>query len=234
MLSVSVYGIDEAMKNLASLRSNDVRKKILTKAARTLIRSTKDRTKNQIDVDGNPFGPYKTKTNHTRPRRRKMLVRLLRKLSIVKLDDYSVSIGFKSRRDENIGITHQYGKVIKFNRRWAKYENESGVVRGTRLDDLYTIERYQAKNLLNAGYKIRRKGKALWTPSIKWLTENIKNGQYRILMKVLEGSEGIDEWETKIPARPFLGITADELEVLAAAINDEYNKLISSMSTVSA
>lgn len=220
------------MRNLASLRSNDVRKKILTKAARTLIRSTKDRTNKQIDVEGNQFGPYNTKTNHTRPRRRKMLVRLMRKLSIVTQDDFSVTIGFRSKRDENIGTIHQYGRVIKFNRRWAKYENQTGITREITLNDRYHIQRHQAKRLLDAGYKVRRKGKALLTPTIKWLTENIRQGQYRILLKVLEGSEGMDEWETKIPARPFLGITADDLEIIAEAINAEYNKLMSSMSKV--
>lgn len=222
MLTFAVDGADKAIVNLARIQDPQIRQRILKRAARQVIKSSRDRVSTQVDIDGKPFGNYSDKTIHTRPRRRKMLARLASRLAFINVDDFSVTVGWKNSRDEGIAAKHQFGDTMRFQKSWMNAELD-----GTRKGMAYYKDpatRRQAKALLESGYKVRRAKGGLWTPSIKWITDNLSIAKAGLILKILRGGAGMDEWTIKTPARPFLGVTADDIEVLMAAINDEYAK----------
>jgi hypothetical protein len=76
--------------------------------------------------------------------------------------------------------------------------------------------RAQAKALNAAGYRVsvkkkRGKGSRLKRVSIKWICENLTQGQAGKLIKLLSGNNThSSRWESKPAARPFLGATPED------------------------
>lgn len=153
-----------------------------------------------------------------------MLARLIRNLVITDLSEFGGAIGWRNAVEGTIAGKHNAGYSYRFKKAWIQKESD-----GTRQDlDYYKnpATRKQASALLAEGYKIRRKGgKGAWkTPTIKWITQNLTIGRAGLILDLLRKNRGVDEWNITIPKRQFLGITADDLETIAAAINTEYEK----------
>jgi len=222
MLSLKVEGADVVIANLAAIKSPNLRKKIFNQAARQLIKSAKERIRQQVDLDGKPFGDYSLKTNHSRPRRRgrKMLARIVKNLSVSDLNDFGVTVGWRNSFESTIAGKQQFGFKQVFKKSYLSVELD-----GSRKErDYYQLQatRRQAKALLDAGYKVKSKGKALKTPSIKWITQNLTIAKAGLILRVLRGSK--DQWETNLPARSFLGISNEDLQLLVDVISQEIEK----------
>lgn len=250
-VSMNVEGMDLAISNLAEIKSPALQEKIIRRAARQVMKSAKDRVRNQVDMNDAAFGDYGTNTRHKRPRRRKMLFRLVNKLSIIPVSSNTLAVGWRSPVESGIAAKHQYGFTQTVTKRdldkadskqgkskapiiykQAGIQSQFGPVKAVR-----HATRQQAIALIMANYKVHIKGRgkdrviskgrgAEKTPSIKWITENLTLGEARFILRKLRKDGGREQWKTTLPARPFLGITPDNLESIAMEIRTEINKTL--------
>jgi phage virion morphogenesis protein len=219
-ISASISGDALVFKNLNAIKSPKLRKRIINQAAKQLIKSAKARTVKQVDINGNPFGDYSRKTQHTRPRRRKMLTRIVKRLAAINITADEGEVGFKNSFESSLAAKHQFGFTQNVNKRsLAKEKNSNPEGRDA------PASRTQAKALLEAGYKVKRAGKALWTPSIKYITQNMTIAQAGLILRVLRG-DSKDSWQTTLPARPFLGVTAEDIKAVAEMYKQEVAKAL--------
>jgi len=87
--------------------------------------------------------------------------------------------------------------------------------------------RKQAKALRKEGYKIRRnRGKGWKSPSLKWITENLKRRQAGLILRILRDEpKGKDKWAIPLPERSFLGQSQNERKQLTNYMLDEATRL---------
>lgn len=207
MLNVSVDGTDVVIRNLSMIKSPTLRRRVFMVASRQLIKAAKARISNQKDLDGQAFAP------HAKGRKRKMLARLIRRIA----DSYngeSAEVGWRNSFEGGIAYKQQMGFTQRFNK--SQFKDR------TPASQKDPATRQQAKALLEAGYKTRAKGKALKTPTLKWITQNLTIGQAGLILRVLRGSK--TEWTTKLPPRSFLGVTKDDLDAINALVKTELQK----------
>lgn len=206
MFEINVTGADNIRLNFEQVKSPALRKRLFTVAARQLIKAAKQRITAQTDLEGRAFTP------HAKNRRRKMLARLIRRISAT-VTDSGAYVGWNNPFEGGLAAKHQYGFTQSFNKSQFKQQT------GSRSDP---ATRQQAKALLQAGFKYRSQGKGYKTPTLKWIVQNLKIGQAGLILRSLRGSK--TEWKTTLPARSFLGITAQDLADIDQLIQNELIK----------
>jgi hypothetical protein len=215
MIKVEVEGIDAAISRLQGIKNPKLKKSILQKAGRQVVKASKARITAQTDLSGAPFAPAADGSG------RKVLVgkpggRGLRKmLSVIEADAGSVTVGWKNPLLSYIGHKQQFGATESTKARKRKKEADPNA----------PATRQVAKSLIAAGYKTRRRGKAYVTPSIKWITENLKMGQAGLILRAIRHTQSTGV--TKIPARSFLGITPEDLNVIGEILHHEIEAALS-------
>lgn len=215
MIEVSLEGLDRAFDRLERVSSPAQRKKILRKVGRQVLKNARQRTRNQVDLNGNPF------KDHARGRKRKMLTRLTRakNMNIVALSSEKLIVGFKNRFLEILAAKQQYGFTQNFTAAQMRQRNSN--VGNTTL-----ASRRQAKALIAAGYKVKRESGGYKTPSITWITQNMKVGRAGAILRALRGGGAVSAWDTTLPKRSFLGITSDEVIELSNLVKIETRQLL--------
>lgn len=215
MISVNIEGMIDAVRRLDSLTPK-LRKQIYRKAARQLVKSSKDRIDSQTDLDGQPFKPAADGS------RRKLLVGksgkpgVRRLLSVLSATDSSAEIGWKNPFFGSIAFKQQFGFSEPTKARNRKKE----------VDYSAPANRQQAKALIDAGYKKRRPRGGYKTPSIRWITQNITTGQAGLILRILQGPK-VSTGTTTVPARSFLGVTPADLNALEDLLNESINEVLS-------
>lgn len=209
MITVTTEGIEAALVKLEKVKNPKIRKSIFIKAGRQIVKSAKARITAQTDLSGAKFAPAADGSG------RKVLVgkpggRGLRKmLQVIESDANSATVGWKNGLLSYIGHKQQFGATEPTKVRKRK----------NQVDPNAPATRQMAKSLIAAGYKTRRRGKAHVTPSIKWITENLKMGQAGVILRAIRHTESTGI--TKIPARSFLGVTPDDLKLIGEILNQE-------------
>lgn len=186
-----------------------VRRRVLVRVANSIVVNSQQRALAQQDVEGRAYTP------HARGRRRKMLTRLVRHLKILWAREQEVVIGFANNVHAQIAYKQQIGFVQRF-------EPGSRDLDGSRRElDYYNqpATRNQARALLALNFKVRVRGRPSYTPSIRWITQNLTIGRAGYLLHLLRGERGA--WETRLPPRSFLGVAANEIAQLTAAALEE-------------
>jgi len=205
-ISVEIQGLDKAMRSIDSGTSGAGRRKILQAIGRQVLKNTRKRTQTQTDLNG---GTYKA---HARGRKRKMLTRLTRakNMNLVSASENHVLVGFKNRVQEMIAAKQQFGHVEQMSA--EKMRQRKGTAPRSA-----QATRTQAKALLKEGYKTKQAGRAYKSPSIKWITQNMRVGHAGVILRAMRGSK--ENWKTTLPARSFLGIKkTEQAELVAIAI----------------
>ena len=204
-LQIDVKGLLPLKRQLELLAMpRATRRRLLYRVAKRVTSASKKRASKQVDLKGRPF---KTRARK-RKGNRKMLTRMARKLKVVRNDSLEAVIGFNSPVLAHIASKQQHGAVEQMSaKKLAAMES------GTARDGPAT--RKQARALREAGYQIKRaKGKGKKKPSLKWITENMKVGQAGAALAYLRAQAGEtikQSWTTTLPARSFLGATAQEI-----------------------
>ena len=228
MINVTLQGQGLILKKLDDIKSPALRRRVINKTARAVIKATKARTRSQTDITGKAFGPYSTNTHHRRPRpasgkrksNNKMLVRLFAKLAVTELTADGATIGWRNSFEGSLAGKHHYGYTQTVRKTsLAKEKNTNPEGRDA------PATRQQAKALLEAGFKMRVKGKAYKTPSIKAITQSLKIGQAGLILRILRGGSK-DSWQTNIPARPTLGVSQQDIDAVAAIYQAEFEKAL--------
>lgn len=204
--SIELVGAMSAKQQflLLSMSANK-RKRFLQWAAREVRKNSRKRLRQQKDLNGKSFTPRKSKS------RKKMLKGLSKHLrafanpSYGMVDFYNAGIGKVAKRHQE-GIDQMVTAQQMKQRDKNSEKNEKDA---TRL---------QAKRLRVLGFKIRRlKGKGWKRPTIRWVIDNLKQGQAGLIIHVLQGNKRKQSWNISLPARSFLGVNQGELQSLMTA-----------------
>lgn len=184
-----------------------LRRKLLRGAVTDVKKSAQKNIQNQRDLQGRKWAPRKNKA------RRKML-RGLKKLMVVKGDSKQAFVTFRSDLAGRIARRQQEGisetmTAARMKRIHGEPDNDTAATRA------------QARALREVGYKIRRpKGKRYRRPTVKWITENLTQGQAGIILRLMRDQEPKRSWTIPLAARSFLGATRKEVDELLDQVAD--------------
>lgn len=168
------------------------RRQILGGIGREIKRQSIRNLRAQRDVEGRAWAPRK------RGNDRKLLRRLSRQVQANFVTPDFVDVGFKG------AVAYQQHEGISKVMSGAAMAKESGA-RGHYEDP---ATKKQAKALRDEGYKIRVAGSKKWRkPSLKWITENLKQKQAGLILTILREEQPKKLWVTTVPGRAFLGAT---------------------------
>lgn len=201
-ITLEVQGLLPLKQQMKLLRMpRTQRRRLIGQVARKVIRDSKQRVREQRDLQGRPYEERKRK------RSRKMLSKLARELKTTRNDGLEATVGFFNPVVGRIAAKQQYGATERITAaKLKKYDKGGHNAPATRR---------QAKALREVGFKVKgANGKRLKSPSLKWITENMKIGQAGAALRYLreQDNETIKtSWKTVLPARSFLGATAAEV-----------------------
>lgn len=208
-MSIETTGFQDVPLVLNATVSNKTYQRILTQLAKAVERNSKQRIRSQTDLSGAQWTPRKD------GRRKKMLVKIGQAIRTVSVSDSEAVIGFtnpivgriaKEQQEGFIKPISEFKRRLPFNR--------------VLTDKPATLK--QAKALLDAGFKIRRSGGGFKTPTKQWITENLSIAQAGLVLR----SIGTITETWILPARSFLGVTADERATIEAEIRDDVQRQV--------
>ncbi|EFU6568953.1 hypothetical protein HT206_002471 [Salmonella enterica] len=189
------------------------RKRLLWRIARNgVIGATKANAKKQRTPDDRAWPERAKGHGH-----RKMMRKLPGMLGVRQVDNDTVKVVFSGgepTRAAVIAYAQQHGATINMSRNQLK-----GNGKGQKS---HPATKHQAKKLNALGFKAPvmvtrgRKGKHTHRREYrqvaqKWITEHLNMAQAGLIIRKLEGKAPVDRWTIHLPARPFLGITDDQL-----------------------
>ncbi|MBI9080277.1 MAG: phage virion morphogenesis protein [Pseudodesulfovibrio sp.] len=177
------------------------RRNVTKRMAREIRKDSRLNIRGQKTVHGTPM--EKRRTGRAR---RKMLRGLGRTMKIYSRGTDQAEVTWATPMTAKIADRHQNGIPEQWTA--GKARKVYGVP-----DYSKPASRAQAKYLLAEGYRLRvrkKKGKGctLKRVPIKWIMENLSQGQAGMILRILRDecwAAGEQIWETKPAARPFLG-----------------------------
>lgn len=219
-LSLELQNV-ELEKNLNTLRllhfTKAQKRRILRKVGRAVIKDAKKNIREQKDIHGKAFAKRKGRA------RRKLLRNMAKPLSEKVLNDRVRVDYFKNRGAGRVAAEQQYGLPQTYTAAKLKEQRKE-----SEPSNHYQLPatRQQAKRLIESGFKIRRKGgKGKKRPSVKWVTENLTQGQFGAIYRELTGEKTKKSWKITPPKREFLGMPEREAQQL---LTDEIIKTMGS------
>tara|TARA_R110002050_G_scaffold57423_3_gene128942 strand:+ start:87891 stop:88568 length:678 start_codon:yes stop_codon:yes gene_type:complete len=195
-----------------------LRRRLLNKTAKFVIRDSRKRVRNQVDLKGMPFAERARK----RKGNRKMMANLAKQLRVTGLSSTDATIGFYRPSSGRIAAKQQYGAIEHITAAKLQANDKGGQDK--------PATRRQAIALRDAGFKIKGgNGKRLKSPSLKWVQQNMKVGQAGAALRWLrdKANETVKtSWTTVLPARSFLGANASEVTQYTGDIMKQMTKEI--------
>ena len=178
------------------------RTRLLGKLGRHLAKQNKQNIRDNKDPDGRRWQQRKSGD--------KKMMRKMSKQLKTKANSKEATLYFPGVAG-SIASKHQHGATEKWNASKAKK------VYGTPDYDAPTT-RLQAKRLRELGYTIaaKRKGKRK-KPSLKWIVENLTQGQAGVIIRSLKDKAAQSSWEVKLPERQLLGAKQKDITNFIAA-----------------
>lgn len=189
MILTELQGARAAVIRLAALELPPAkRRKVLQDTARRIKREAQQNARAQRAPGGGSW-------EHRKRGNKKMMRRIPALMSITPTAD-DVKMFWRNRMHSDMAARHHYGKPEHMT------ADELKSKRG-QPDYSAPITRAQAVKLRQLGYKINQGGKQK-TPTIKWLRENIKQGQAGMIIRLLKGEVTKQSWDIPAPPRPWL------------------------------
>jgi len=207
MLRIEFKGwLTEQQLNDVMALKKEQRQRLQGQLARKIRVFTRKRLRDQRNIGGAPWDPRKSGKG-------KMLKGFSKKLQTKSGVDEAI-IHFGSGPTGNIATAQQEGEKTHWDSAKAKRLNGTPNYNAPATKGM-------ARALREAGFKIRREnGKGWKSPSLKWITENLKLGQAGLILKELRGDASKDSWTIMLPSRSFLGVSPGELRELTQFIVD--------------
>jgi len=205
-VKVDISGHLGVKKTLQLLQQTPAkRKRILGQVGRKVRVASRQRLRQQRDINGRPWAPRKSQS------KRKMLRGLSKRMAV-----YS--------DPKKVDITFDNGVVGKIAR-----AQQEGIATGMTAQKMQRIHgepdygapatRSQAKALRAEGYKIRRaNGKGWKNATLKWITENLTIGQAGIILRLMRDKASTSSWVIPLPARSFLGASEKDVNAMVDTI----------------
>jgi hypothetical protein len=190
-IRINFAGHIDAQKRLELLKlPARKRRQILGGIGREIKRQSIRNLKAQRDVQGRPWAPRK------RGNDRKLLRHLARQVQANFVTPDFVDVGFKG------AVAYQQHEGVTQVMTGALMARQAGS------DADAPATRKQAKELRNENYRVRIKGSKKWRkPSLMWITQNLKQKQAGLILRILRDEQPKKAWITTVPGRAFLGAT---------------------------
>lgn len=215
-VEVSQAQMQQAINTLKLARLTPAKKRrVLRRVGKAVIRDAKQNIRKQQDIYGKAFEKRKGRS------KKKLLKNLARPLSEKVLNDRVRVDYFKNKGAGRIAYEQQHGVAENWTaERLKKVRSKSSEDSAKQYKEPAT--RQQAKRLIDAGFTIRRKsGKGRKKPSVRWITDNLTQGQFGAIYRELTGDKPKKSWKIQPPSREFLGMSDKEAQKLLA---DELTK----------
>ena len=174
--------------------------------ARKVRTYSRKRLRAQRGLDGMPWEKRKTGS-------RKMLRGISKRLR-TKSDSSGGMVHLADRITGQIAFAHQHGIAEE----WTGQKAEK--VYG-KPDYSAPATRRQARALKAEGYVVRLPGGRKKKPTMRWISDNLTQGQAGFILQTLRDEPRKNRWVIDLPARSFLGAEAGEIEDLATSIFEE-------------
>lgn len=208
-IKIDIFGQLNIEKRLKLLQLPPAkRRQLLGGIGREIKRQSIRNLKAQRDVEGRPWAPRK------RGNDRKLLRRLARQVQANFVTPDFVEVGFKG------AVAYQQHEGTTQVMTGALMARQAG----SGADEPAT--RKQAKELRNENYRVRVKGSKKWRkPSLQWITQNLKQKQAGLILRILREQTPKKAWITTVPGRAFLGATNAQV---GAFVNKVFDNTINS------
>lgn len=188
------------------------RRRILRTAGRMVRKQSRQRLRNQENIGGTK---WQQRSNGKKTR----MMRKLGRHMIVKTTANKAEVTFGNQSVGQIARAHQEGVTQTMTAKDA--EKAYG-----EPDYKAPATRQQAKELIAAGYKIRRSNSKGWKrPTLRWITENLSLGKAGLVLRILRDTQSKQQWSIELPERSFLGQDKNEQQALANMMLDEAMRL---------
>lgn len=207
MIQFDVFGKLSVKKRLQLMTlPGPKRRRMLSQMGRQIQRTARKRMRQQQNINGTPWEPRKDGSG------KKMMRRIGRQMYHKANPDFA-----------EISFRGPAGRIAREQQEGSREVVTASQARSRagqpRYDDNAT--RKQAKALRAAGYKVRRKGTKGWKkPSLKWIEENLKQGQAGLVLKILRDEASQASWDIVLPPRSFLGLTENDIWQMVNTIFD--------------
>ncbi|QXG41323.1 phage virion morphogenesis protein [Pseudomonas viridiflava] len=183
------------------------RKRLLNNVAKRVRSMSRQRIRNQQNLDGTPFEARKD----TSKGKKKMEAGLGKLLDVTRLTGNEAELGWRNTLTRWVASQQHNG--VSERRTAAQMRQWNKVPPGTAATEK------QAKRLRRLGFKTRQEGKkALTRPSVAWIQQHLNYARAGLLIRVLDDeraeSTGAQSWDIKLPARQFLGASDSETSQL--------------------
>ncbi|MNZ06713.1 Phage virion morphogenesis family protein [compost metagenome] len=179
-----------------------LRRRLLNNVAKRVRTMSRQRIRNQQNLDGSPFAPRK----NTEKGKKKMEAGLGKLLLVTRLNADEAELGWRNGLTRWIAAQQHEGKSERRTaaqmRRWNRVLPNQGA------------SEKQAKRLRRLGFRVRQEGKKnLARPSVGWIQEHVQYQQAGLLIRILQGEKaeasGKQSWEITLPKRQFLGASTE-------------------------
>jgi phage gpG-like protein len=181
------------------------RKRLLGQLARKVRVAGRKNLRSQKGINGESWAPRKGQSQ------RKML-RGLSKRMTASADSKQATVGFSNP---------VVGRVAR-----AQQDGINEIMTASKMQKLHgqpdykaPATRHQARALREAGYKARKKGgKGFKNVSLRWITENLNQGQAGFILRLLRSSQPKQSWVIPLPSRSFLGASEKDINNMVQTI----------------
>ncbi len=209
MNKVFLKGLKSVEKEFKKLSADQrtLKRNLNRSVAKKAVALSKAHVRQQTDITGVPW------QKRASGKRKKMLVKLGRGISVVSVSDIEAVVGWRNRLMETIAAKHQSGHTETYTAALLKK-------RTTKLSSKDPATRRQAKALRELGYKIKKvNGRGYRTATLKWMMQNLTVGKAGAIIRSMRETKKM--WKVTLPARSFLGIRNNEFaDVKDTAVNE--------------
>lgn len=197
-------------QNIQLLKMNPAKRRRLLKVlSRSVIKKSRNRLKEQKDMEGRKWAERKNQKN------KKKMLRKLGKSMNATVNAKSAKVGFKNPVVGRIAKAQQDGiaEVMTREKMQKKYGQPDYGAPATRK---------QAKALRDEGYKVRRKnGKGWKAATLKWIVSHLTLGQAGLILRIMRDEPSKKTWVIPLPSRPFMGVSEKEKNTMIQTIFDQ-------------
>ncbi|WP_395593288.1 phage virion morphogenesis protein [Pseudomonas sp. B26140] len=196
---LDVRGLVGAEEQLALLElPPQLRRRLLNNVTKRVRSMSRQRIRDQKNLDGSPFAPRKGPTKG----KKKMEAGLGKLLEVTRVSSEEAELGWRNALTRWVA-TQQHNGVSE-RRTAAQMRQWNKVPEG-----LAATEK-QAKRLRRLGFKTRQAGKKTLTrPSVAWIQQHVNYAKAGLLIRILDDeqteSSGAQSWDITLPKRQFLG-----------------------------
>lgn len=181
------------------------RRRLLSGIARKVRVNSRKRIREQKGLDGKSWAPRKGAS-------RRKLLRYFSQKMIAKSTSQTAIIGFGNRWAGAAAKAQQEGMSSRVTAGSVKAKKGQSDYQGP-------VTRSQAKALKQEGFKARKaSGKGYKKVTVKWITENLTQGQAGIILRSMRNTTPKNSWAIELPERAFLGATEKEVSGMVQTI----------------